>query len=120
MTPLLDPETMASLRSLQEDAGDPTLLKTLGSTFIEDTEKRFGMVRSALTAGLIEPAGSQAHALKSSAANLGALGMSELCKELEQLAKGGKPAAELTAVFAKIEAQWPALKAELERECGLR
>lgn len=118
MAKLLDAETLASLRSLQEDS-EPGFLKGLCETYIQDAERRFGAIQSALGAGNGEGVGREAHALKSSSANLGALGMSALCRELEQMSKDGKSVDEMKPLFARIQSEWPPLQAELKQECGV-
>jgi len=112
---LLDAETVAGLRALESDS-EPGLLKTLCETFTADAEKRFAAMKTALAEDKADVAGREAHALKSSSASLGALGMSTLCKEFEAIAKEGRPAAELVPLLARIETEWPALKTELQRE----
>jgi HPt (histidine-containing phosphotransfer) domain-containing protein len=79
---ILDGEVIASLRELNEEGG-PDLLAELVQLFLEDTPGRIADLCRALDGrdhGALERA---AHGLKSSSANLGAIALSKLFRELE-------------------------------------
>lgn len=83
----LDAEIVQSLIDLAVD--DPTLIPDLVDTFLSDTPTRIqAMHRAAQTA---DPTALErcAHSLKSSAGNLGARLLAELCCELEQKGRAG-------------------------------
>jgi HPt (histidine-containing phosphotransfer) domain-containing protein len=54
-----------------------------------------------------------AHALKGSAANIGAAAIAGLCAELEQLGRGGTPGGGV-ALLRRLETELPRLDAELD------
>jgi len=84
MTPdkAVDPEVLESLRELGGE-DDPGLFLELIELFLEDTPQRMKQVEEALARDDADGLGAAAHALKSSCANLGALKLSELFKEIE-------------------------------------
>jgi signal transduction histidine kinase/DNA-binding response OmpR family regulator len=79
---VLDPDVIASLRELGGD-DDPGLFIELVQLFLADTPERMQQLSGALAEsdpGALERA---AHALKSSSANLGAMGLSALFRDIE-------------------------------------
>ncbi len=57
---------------------------SLLETFLEDSEGRIRQLREARSA---EELGRVAHSLKGSSSNMGALGLAELCRQLEERVK---------------------------------
>jgi HPt (histidine-containing phosphotransfer) domain-containing protein len=113
--PALDRGVISALRELGGD-DDPGLFAELVELFLEDTPQRLRALSGALEQqdpGALERA---AHALKSSAANLGALALSELFKELEaasrerDLERAASLVARSNSEFQRVEA---ALRSEL-------
>ena len=83
---LIDARVIQGLRELGGDE-DPGLLVELIDLYLADAPQRMGEIRQALTSGdwkLLERA---AHTLKSASANIGALELSSICKELEAKAR---------------------------------
>lgn len=86
VTGVLDSGVLATLRELGGEE-DPGLVCELIGLYLEDAPQRMAEIRSALATDdwrLLERA---AHTLKSASANIGALGLSSLCKELETSAR---------------------------------
>lgn len=83
---VLDPDVISSLKELGGPE-DPGLFLELVDLFLEDTPTRLRELTEAL--GKEDPAGLEraAHALKSSAANLGAMELSVLFKEIESASR---------------------------------
>ncbi len=75
-------DVIASLRDLSGD-DEPDLFAELVQLFLEDTPTRLAELNVALDAQDPEGMERAAHALKSSAANLGAMGLSRLFREIE-------------------------------------
>lgn len=92
--PLIEPSTDplvhddAALERLRRFGGEK-LLAGMIALFLEDAPARLAAARAAIAAG--DPAGARAalHALKSSAAQLGALRLSARCASGEALARNG-------------------------------
>src|SRR5689334_17807101 len=86
----IDPTVIEGLRELG-GAEDPGLLVELIDLYLADAPQRMTEIEQSLTSGdwtLLERA---AHTLKSASANIGALGLSELCKQLECKARKRDP-----------------------------
>jgi two-component system, sensor histidine kinase and response regulator len=114
-TPILDPSVIASLRELGGD-DDPGLFVELVNMFLEDTPERMRSLSAAMEKRDPRALEHAAHALKSSAANLGALGLSGLFRDIEAAGREqdlsrAAPLVERTRPeFAKVEA---ALRSEM-------
>lgn len=83
---VLDPEVLQSLRELSGE-DEPSLFAELVQIFLDDTPTRMGDLEQAFQSADSDALHQAAHALKSSAANLGALGLSELFRELELIGR---------------------------------
>jgi HPt (histidine-containing phosphotransfer) domain-containing protein len=84
--PVVDLETLDRLRALGRTAGRD-LLREVVETF--RSRPYIDELQSALEAGDRRTVELRAHSLKGSAGTLGALGLAELCAELERCAKTG-------------------------------
>jgi len=80
--PVLDRSVIASLRELGGD-DDPGLFLELVQLFLSDTPERMRQLDAALEKSDPTMLERAAHALKSSSANLGALGLSALFRDIE-------------------------------------
>ncbi len=83
---VLDHEVIASLRELSGD-DEPSLFAELVQLFLEDTPDRIHQLSQALEANDAHSLERAAHALKSSAANLGASALSALFREIESFGR---------------------------------
>jgi HPt (histidine-containing phosphotransfer) domain-containing protein len=86
----IDASVIQGLRELGGEE-DPGLLVELIDLYLSDAPQRMAEIESSLAAGdwkLLERA---AHTLKSASANIGALGLSAICKELETKARSCDP-----------------------------
>jgi HPt (histidine-containing phosphotransfer) domain-containing protein len=101
---LLDP---AALEGLREIGGDE-FVADLIETFLADAPALLAALRGT-DADEVRRA---AHTLKSNAATFGATGLSELCRELELLAKAGDLSG-ASGLAARIEAEYALVAEEL-------
>lgn len=69
--------------------GDPEFLVELIDTYVSDAPMQVQELRAAIAAGDVERLVRPAHTLKSASASLGALGLSERCRQLEAASKTG-------------------------------
>jgi HPt (histidine-containing phosphotransfer) domain-containing protein len=91
------------LRQLAES--DEDLVNEVLSVFQSDTADRVGKLRAAVAQDDRQQVRHQAHAVKGSAGQVGALGVSELCRQLELVAlTAEKPV--LDDLVARIEASF--------------
>ncbi|MDH7499952.1 MAG: YfiR/HmsC family protein, partial [candidate division NC10 bacterium] len=87
--------------------------------YLEDAPRRLEQLREAISAMNAPAIREVAHSLKSSSANLGALNLSSLFKELEMMSRSHslEKASEL---LSKIEIEYVAVEAALKAELGGR
>ena len=83
---VLDPRVIQELRELGGE-DDPDLLADLVQMFLQDAPGRMKQIEEALASGDIKALEHAAHTLKSSSANIGARGLSAICKRMEELAR---------------------------------
>jgi hypothetical protein len=85
----IDPETIQGLRELGGD-DEPELLTELIQIFLEDAPQRMKDITEGLAHGDLSRVERGAHTLKSSSANIGALGLSDLCGRIVACARGSE------------------------------
>jgi two-component system, sensor histidine kinase and response regulator len=85
---VLDMEVVAALRELGGD-DDPELFAEFVTLFLEDTPPRLQALIEGLQSTDANAVRQSAHALKSSTANLGAMGLSELFRAIEVAGREG-------------------------------
>jgi HPt (histidine-containing phosphotransfer) domain-containing protein len=113
MASALDPEIVDQLRALAQ-AGNPDLLDRLQASFARETPERLRALRAAVAAGDARAVAFNVHALKGSAANLGAIEMVATCRQIEGSA-GAPVARELEPLLAELERNATDAQAELAR-----
>jgi CheY-like chemotaxis protein len=114
--PVLDPEVIASLRELGGE-DDPQLFQELVRIFLDDTPQRLRELLKAFEQRDPLALERAAHALKSSAANLGALHLSTLFKEIE-MAGRTKDVTKAEAFVRQSESEFALVEDALRRECA--
>jgi signal transduction histidine kinase/DNA-binding response OmpR family regulator len=84
----LDHMILENIRALQKE-GEPSLIDKIIVIYLQTTPNLLQELRQALDASDADRMRKAAHSLKSSSANVGAMKLSELCKEVEILGKCG-------------------------------
>ena len=109
----LDESKLDDLRSLDSD-GSNGFLKEMINIYLEESPRLISEMKAALKENQVENFTRAAHTLKSSSANLGAMALSEMCKELEMMGKSGNMsrASEKAAIVAQ---EFEKVKKALER-----
>ncbi|MFZ2493453.1 MAG: Hpt domain-containing protein [Thermoanaerobaculia bacterium] len=105
----LDGETLDSLREL----GGDSFLGELAVIFLDDAPAQLAAIENALAAGDSDRLASSAHALKSSAGNMGAKRLNTILSEIEGAGRRG----ELEGVPAHVvamNAEWVRVARALE------
>lgn len=81
--PVIDPEAIEGLRSLDSDNGGAFLTEIIG-IFLEDTPQRIAELEQSLAAGDTTKFARAAHSIKGSSSNLGAIALRAVAENLEQ------------------------------------
>ena len=105
----VDPKALENLRRFGGDA----LLKQLVMLFRDQVRIRHGAMVAAVQARDALAARQAAHALKSSAGQVGATGMQELCQRIERAAMEGGDMTNIAAMVEEFDAVIPAVDAWL-------
>lgn len=87
--PVIDRDVFAILEELA-DEDDPDLVAEIIELFLVDSAERMQQVGGEEGSGDPDAVRGAAHALKSSSANIGALGFSKACAGLESAARDGR------------------------------
>jgi two-component system, sensor histidine kinase and response regulator len=98
-SPVLSGEVVASLRALAE-ATEPALFNQMFASFLSDSTERISILRSAANTIDAERLQAAAHAMKGASANVGAMNMAEIARQLEILGRTSS----VTGAIALIEA----------------
>lgn len=112
---ILDTETLAALRSLQED-GEDDLLAELIDLFLEDAPERLASIRAAVEASDWVGLAERAHSLKGSCASLGAVSMASLCGRLEAMGRDLGLRTDVVDVYGELEQEYALVQDALLRE----
>jgi len=114
----INTQALANIRALSASNGEALLERVLHA-YLADTPPHLQALHTAIAAGNTDQLRKTAHTLKSSSANVGALALSQRCKDLEQLGRNNTTAgaAELLADMERsFQAVRQALGALLEKE----
>ncbi len=84
---VLDPAAIENLREMV--GGDVEFMIELIDVFLNDAPRMLSDMRQSFESGDAEVLHRAAHSLKSNAAEFGAIGLSDLCREIETLSKAG-------------------------------
>ena len=110
--PAIDEEAFASLEDIAD--GDAEFIGELLSQYLSDAESLIAGIESCGQSGDAEGLERSAHTLKSASANVGALRLSALCDELQQIGRRGELDGCAERVAACLEAYRQA-RAELQQ-----
>ncbi len=83
---VIDMQVIAGLRELGGE-DEPGLLVEIVALYLVDAPRRLHEIDQALASGDLKALERAAHTLKSSSQNVGATGMAQLCKRMEELAR---------------------------------
>ena len=114
---LIETEVLTELKTLSATTGRDIIGKAVDS-YLERTPEAVIELRQAASRNDLESLRDIAHSLKSSSANLGAMGFANLCHQLEDLARDQCLETAL-AKLPDIEALVPRVLSEQKREAGL-
>jgi signal transduction histidine kinase/DNA-binding response OmpR family regulator len=106
----LDPATLATLRRVR-----PDLLQRLLNAFLTHTPHAMTSIEEALARTQVVALQLAAHSLRSSSANVGALRMSRLCRDIEILCEANDINAVLP-IAHQLRDEWQAVQQEIRNE----
>jgi len=107
-SPALDPIVLGELRELLEDGFNELL-----QSYLSESPKRLMEIRDAILSKKADTMGLAAHSLKSGSANLGALTLSAMAKELEILGRSGTVEGAVEP-FKRLVAEYQRVKREID------
>lgn len=112
---VIDTDTLAALRSLQEE-GEDDLLAELIDLFLQDAPTRVTAIREAVELGNWAALAERAHSLKGSCASLGAVHMADLCARLEAMGRDLVERDGASVLSGELERQYALVQDALQRE----
>ncbi len=109
--PILDPAALQNL--LATVGGDQAFLAEMIDTFLTDSPKLIATMQQALVSNRAEDLRRAAHTLKSNCANFGAINLSRMARELEEMGKAGMMAGAAEKV-AQVESEYTRVQRALD------
>lgn len=100
----VDRTVLDGIRALEGDDNRGLLERIIG-LYLTDAPRLMEGILSSAEKGDMESLLRAVHTLKSSSANVGATGLSELCRKLEGMARAGKPVASGDPILWKLEGE---------------
>ena len=107
-------KTLQNLRKLGAEMGS-SFFPHLLETFVHDAIERLAVLQSAIADGATELLGREAHALKGSSLTIGARGMADICKQLENLGTTHSVVG-ATEQLSRLEHEFARVKNEIDKE----
>lgn len=104
----LDMTMLEDLKLIMEDE-----FPTLVTTYISDSRKRLERLRQAVSERDNNTVRSEAHSFKGSSSNISALGLADLCLQLEQCGSSGQLAT-ASALLESIESEYMRVESQLK------
>ena len=110
----IDLSVLSGLRNLQVE-GKPDVMEKIVRVYLSSSEPFFEKLKKAAVSGDLEELQNIAHSLKSSSANVGAIKLSKMCKDLEMACRN-KALEKMTDRVEMIAAEFFQVKHDLNRE----
>jgi len=112
--PILDAATLDALRALPK-RGPKDMLMHIGELYLVDSRGLIASIEQSLSAGNAADLARAAHAWRSYNGNVGAHGLAQLCRELEDAARAGNFAS-ARQIYTQIQALHAQVRDELQIE----
>ena len=107
----LSAEVVARLRALEE-ATEPSLVSQIYTSFLKEGAERISVLRSSVEVSDAELLRRTAHTLRGASANVGAIHMSDIARQLEVLGKNSSMIG-AAPLIEQIESEFERVKAEI-------
>ena len=111
---VLDPDVIECLKELGGE-DDPGLFAELVDMFLRDTPERLSALQAALAGDDIKEIERVAHSMKSSCGNLGAMGLADLCFQMEMAGRNGS-VEDLKSLVERSDDEYKRVRTALESE----
>ena len=114
----IDPKALDNIRALQRQ-GAPDMVSKVINIYLKESPKFLKTLQDALSSQDATALQKAAHSFKSSSANVGAIGLSELCKDMEAMGRENKTdnaAPLLSQIQKEYETVQAALTEQLPKE----
>ena len=108
--PIIDEAVLEELRELDDEGGG--FFEEVVQAYVQDAPAMADDLRSGISGGDVEKTARIAHSLKTSSLQIGAQGLGELCRQVEEKSRGGSCEG-LQALLPAIDAQVTAVCATL-------
>lgn len=111
----IEKEIFEKAKEWVDDYGEDFLIELI-DVYLDDTPTRLAQLQRAVDNGDADTLSREAHTLKSSSANVGAMTLSAIAQRIEQAGRAGSAASaaievrEMTAAFAQVQATLQALR----------
>jgi two-component system sensor histidine kinase/response regulator len=112
--PAINQAALDNIRQLQRP-GNPDLLQKIVTIYMNDSPGLLNALREAIDQSDAELVRMHAHRFKSGSANLGALRLAELCKQLEEMGRNNELQGALT-LLSRVENEYRAASVALQQE----
>lgn len=109
----LDPSALSRLRELQE-AGEPDVVAELGEIFLSNAPSRIASMHEALKGNDPDALHRAAHSMKSASVSIGALRLSRICAEIEELVREARLDG-VDEMLSALDEEFERVKRELKR-----
>lgn len=108
----LDPAVVARLRQLTPP-GQPDVLTEILTVFLTDVPRRIDQLKAAWRDGHAVGVQRAAHSLKGSSGNIGADGLFDVCRQIDERAKAGE--LRLEPLISALDREYGRVEAEIRR-----
>jgi len=113
---MLDVKALQDLRKMfGEDAANSVLVEVI-DTYLEEAPKQLQAIQKAVKTGDRAALSVAAHTLKPTSATLGAIALSELCKELEAMVRGGYTSEVVVLKVQELAVEYEQVKIALQAQ----
>jgi len=110
----IDPKALDNIRALQRE-GAPDIVSKVIHIYLKESPKFLQTLQDAVSAQNATALQKAAHSFKSSSANVGAVGLSELCKDMEAMGRDNKTD-NAAPLLSDIQAEYETVQAALTEQ----
>ena len=112
-TPSIDRSVLDRIRLL-EGPGRQGLVEKVVALYLSDSLTLMEQIRSSPETGEAETLRRASHSLKSSSANVGAMGIFEICRKVEEGMAAGNPPSAAGPLLERLEKEYRDVRRELQ------